>query len=676
MASRRSPVPFLSVIRRKLRPQTQARPVWRWAAVLLLLAAWGLRLQRLDFQDIWWDEARNIDVATRPLAQIAVAGELDIHPPLYFYLLHAWTSLTGAEAFLTRFVSLWFGVLTVALVYRLARSLRAGDRGREAALLAMALAALAPYGLAEAQETRMYTMSWAWLAAGALALWRALQEWRVGRGRRGWLVSWGPFVLLAAVSLLTHYATAIILATWGLWLSVWALRGGEWRSKLAALVATAAGVVLLCLPAAPIALRQIPGYDNPNLVLPDLPGYLAQLFRAFTLGEFVPEMSWRWGRWLWLVLPLGGALVQGVSADAREYMHRQRWSLLVVWLAGGLILFYGILIARSAFNPRYISFVLPALWALAGWALAGWRSLWRPLPWLSLALIFIPTGFSLHADLTDPAHFREDARGVVAYLQAHATPEDVILVDQRYPFGFYWPRWNNEAYGFPPAAPADVPPAQYLFVDMAHDDERRIDHRLTALAGRARQVFWVTWFESDMDPRGAVPALLDAHGRLIDTQYFRGYTVRAWQLQPPTRFRLPTEAVPLGIRFEPGVVLLAGDWYGRANPAPPAGNALVTLRWQVEAPTSRSLKVSVRLKEAGGATLAQDDRLLLNDRHVRTTAWWPGESARNVYRLTLPERPGVYLVTVVLYDEETLAAVGVADGSGIEPVIGRLSVAN
>ena len=46
-------------------------------AVLVLLGAWALHLQRLDAQDIWWDEARNIEVSARPLARIAGSSELD-----------------------------------------------------------------------------------------------------------------------------------------------------------------------------------------------------------------------------------------------------------------------------------------------------------------------------------------------------------------------------------------------------------------------------------------------------------------------------------------------------------------------------------------------------------------------------------------------------------------------
>ena len=655
---------------------TSTRDRWqRWAILILVLwAAFALRLYRLDYQDIWWDEARNIDVATRPLAEIATAPELDIHPPLYFYALHAWTRVAGASAFATRFLSLWFGMLTVALVFQLGRKIVPGQ-GRDAGMLALILAAFAAYGLAEAQETRMYTMAWALLAAGMLALWRALDALHAWQ-------RWLLFAALAAAALLTHYSAAFILAAWGGWLLVWALNGPDRGPRLVRLAGTGVVVMLLFAPITPIALRQIPGYKNPNLVLPTLGGYLSQLYRAFTLGEFVPEPVWRIGAWVWGGLMVGGALLAVIrnqlSVFSRAKKNPQRWplplgrwTLLATWLFGGLVIFYLVLVFRSAFNPRYISFILPALWALGGWSLLGWRRLARPLPWLALAGILALTLPSLRADLFDPAHFREDMTGVINYLQAHATPEDIILVDQRYPFGFYWERWNNDFYGFPPAEPADQAPAQYLFVDID-----RIDERLTALAGSAQRVFYVTWYESDMDPRGAVPALLDAYGQRVDEQVFRGYTVRVWQMQPPTRFQLPRDFIPLTRVWEPGVILAAGDWFGREQPLPVGKPILVALRWQVEHPTERAYKVSVRLKDASGATLAQDDRLLLSNRHLRTPAWAPGEEAMNVYLLSSPPGPGDYLLTVVLYDEATLEP-AVTSGDWLAEVeIGVVNVGN
>lgn len=661
----------------------------RWGVIILVLwAALALRLYRLNYQDIWWDEARNIDVATRPLAQVAVAPELDIHPPLYFYTLHAWTDITGKSSFATRFLSVWFGILTLALTWQLGRKLTPGP-GHQAGLLTLIIAAFAPYGLAEAQETRMYTFSWAILAAGMLALLWSLQK------EKAWN-RWLTFALLAAAALLTHYSSIFVLAAWGVWLLIWALRCDaslpkasvakgrpaaarlivsprayvkcvahtrRW-TKLAGVGAVMVGVFL---PVLPIALRQIPGYNNPNLSLPGLGQYLAQLYRAFTLGEFTPSPIWETGKWVWGVTLLGGAALY--IRQRKQKNNWRTWSLLIIWLFGGLAIFYGVLLARSAFNARYISFILPAFWALAGWALTGWKRLARPLPWIGIAILLGLSIPSLHADLFDSTHFREDMSGVVRYLQAHATPDDIILVDQRYPFGFYWQRWNNDFNGLPPSKPADQAPAQYLFVDIA-----RLDARLTQLAGQAHKVFWVTWYESDMDPRGAVPALLDAYGRLTATQDFRGYKVRTWQMTPPTTFHLPRDFTPITIHFDPGITLESGDWLGRQQPIHPDQAILIALQWRADGPTQRPLKVSVRLKDANGQTLAQDDRLLLSNGHLHSTAWMPGETALNIYRLIAPKQPGEYQLSVVLYDEETLAATGVSDGSGAEPIIGKAIV--
>ena len=669
-----------------MKEMTQRLSWQRWLILLILLwAAFGLRLYRLDYQDIWWDEARNIDVATRPLAEIATAPELDIHPPLYFYALHAWTRFAGASSFATRFLSVWFGMLAIALVYQLGRRLCVKGGG-DVGISALALAAFAPYGLAEAQETRMYTMSWALLAVGMLSLWWALAN--DGRSWRRWLL----FGAAVGASLITHYSTLFILAVWSVWLVVWAFVDAKAVAERWLRLLAAAGVaILIVLPVIPIAWRQIPGYDNPNLSLPTLSAYLAQLYQAFTLGEFIPPEAWSLGKWVWGVwMVLGTLLWAGpklatrvprmraiVSRSrmqrpmhAREETNWLAWSLLVVWLFGGLALFYLILIVRSAFNPRYISFILPALWGLTGWALFGLRRFAKPMPWLALGTILIFFAPSLQADLFDPAYFREDMRSVVSYLQESATPSDVILVDQRYPFGFYWQRWNNEFYGTPPDAPADQAPAQYLFVDID-----RIDERLSQLAGHAQRVFYVTWYESDMDPRGAVPALLDAYGQRIDEQHFRGYTIDVWQMHPPTPFRLPRDFTALNIAFDPGIVLEAGDWLGRTQSVRPNAKVLVALRWRVNAPTERPYKVSLRLKDASGATMAQDDRLLLSNRHLRTTAWAANETAVNVYLLPVPDLPGDYNLSVVVYDEETLAATGVSGAGVIEPVIGTVHVA-
>ncbi len=314
---------------------TSPRSACSWLLLGLVLAAFILRVYRLDLQDIWWDEARNIDVAGRALAQIATAPELDIHPPVYFYLLHGWLAaagpnndqLPGQGAFAARFMSLWFGVLLVPLMSVLGR--RVG--GRWVGLGAALGAAFLPFLLGEAQETRMYTVTLVWLACAGLALLRTEDREQVtevrsqGTGDRGQksisgTVYWLLFAVFSALALLTHYAAVFVLAVlWG-WAVMWALlnpAGARWQ-RLRTVLLTGLLTALLCLPGLPVALRQIPSYRNPNLVVPHLGAYLAELARVYGLGEHLDAAAaqpWVWALAGWLVI--GWVLAAVLRANRR-----------------------------------------------------------------------------------------------------------------------------------------------------------------------------------------------------------------------------------------------------------------------------------------------------------------------------------------------------------------------
>jgi uncharacterized membrane protein len=57
--------------------------------------ALALRLYHLDGQSLWADEGNSAALAGRPFAVIAEQAALDIHPPLYYWLLKIWCSLFG-----------------------------------------------------------------------------------------------------------------------------------------------------------------------------------------------------------------------------------------------------------------------------------------------------------------------------------------------------------------------------------------------------------------------------------------------------------------------------------------------------------------------------------------------------------------------------------------------------
>lgn len=121
--------------------------------ILLLLIAFALRLYRLDHQEIWGDEAHSAYVASLPLLS-AVSPRTETNPPLYHLLLYFWVGLTGSSVFALRFLSLALGVLTVALIYRLARL----AFGELVGFLASLLCAISPFQVYYSQEARMYAL--------------------------------------------------------------------------------------------------------------------------------------------------------------------------------------------------------------------------------------------------------------------------------------------------------------------------------------------------------------------------------------------------------------------------------------------------------------------------------------------------------------------------------------
>ena len=711
---------------------------WRVALLLILLAAFALRLHELARQNIWWDEARNIDVALRPFTQIATAPELDIQPPFYFWLLHGWNNLAGMTsadptliAFWARFLSAAAGLVGTALLYQLGRVAFSPAAGAYTALIS----GLSPFWLAESQEARMYTVGFALLTGAAVMLLKEIRDvhapqsndWRLEIGDG--IGSPNPqspisnlrnliaFVILSTLALLTHYNAVFILVAWYVWWAIWALmQPDRWR-KLRVVIVCGLAMTVLIAPIAPIALRQIPTYANPNLVIPTLRDYLWQNWQAYLGGyAFDPALLGGYGiGWLWFGLGLlVGGLVLAIIPRAQQQeqaldpfpsgnaqplptprapsgpLPYTSYSLLptpysllptsiflLVWLLGGLALYYIAVLDRGAFNVRYSSFVTPALYTLLGMALAGWGKWARPLAAIGLALLVVGMAPALRADLYDARFAREDVAGVTAWLRQTAGPDDLILVDQKYPFGFYYGRYTIDPAATPVGPEAAA--ARYLFVDI-----NTLDQQLNAWAGNAQRVFWVQWFESDTDPRHAVRFLLDKAGQYQGEQGFQGYSVEWWALNPPTHFVLAPQLTPMQVFFPGAVETVAVSLPDQ--PLAPGSMLPVVIRWQRSAQTvantaGRPLKARVALYDQNDARLAQSDERLLNDRHRAPVEWSMTEQPLNVYQLDLPAEltAGTYAVRLLVYDAETLEPIALADAAGnpagVEATLGMVTVA-
>ncbi|HEX7586752.1 MAG TPA: glycosyltransferase family 39 protein, partial [Anaerolineae bacterium] len=142
---------------------------WLVALLALVLLAFALRMVQIGQLRMWGDEGFSVYSANRDLVAISFESkDVDPHPPLYYYLLHFYLPIAGFSEFSIRFLSVFFGTATVALIYAIGKrmfDLRVG-------LLATAIAALAPFGVQYSQEVRMYALV---MFLGAIALWFFLQ---------------------------------------------------------------------------------------------------------------------------------------------------------------------------------------------------------------------------------------------------------------------------------------------------------------------------------------------------------------------------------------------------------------------------------------------------------------------------------------------------------------------
>ncbi len=182
-----------------------------------LLVAFLVRVYRLADKNVWWDEGWSIWLAKQDWLAIALRTAADEHPPLHYWMLKVWSAVAGGsspstEAFGARFVSVAFGVLTVAWLYRIGK--RVG--GARVGWLAALLLALARFHIWWSQDIKNYAPSifFAFVAVGFGLTLIADGEWRMANdksSRAPHLLSAICYSLFAALALWTHYLAALVL---------------------------------------------------------------------------------------------------------------------------------------------------------------------------------------------------------------------------------------------------------------------------------------------------------------------------------------------------------------------------------------------------------------------------------------------------------------------------------
>jgi len=119
---------------------------------LILLIATATRLYGINSESLWFDEAFSVYHAQQSLGHIVTLPEST--PPLYLITLHFFTKVFGNSEFWVRMPSLIFGVLSVLLIFLLAKKIFNQKVGVYASLLL----AFSSYHVYYSQEARTYSL--------------------------------------------------------------------------------------------------------------------------------------------------------------------------------------------------------------------------------------------------------------------------------------------------------------------------------------------------------------------------------------------------------------------------------------------------------------------------------------------------------------------------------------
>lgn len=558
--------------------------VWQWLMVALLLLAFGLRLHRTGDRAVWWDEGWSVWVARQSMADIAYQTGHDVHPPVYFWLLHLWHEGTGDSEFALRAFSGVLGTVAIAAVYLLGRTVANPKTGFLAALFLT----VSRFHIIWSQEIRMYAL------AGLLAIlgaWAAMRIWD-----RGKPLDYALYILCMIGGLLTLYLffpvpLAINIAF------LWVLWHAKTRMR-----------TLITWGAAQVAILVVVG-----------------LWLSYALAGFLSTSSatpigvWDFLQIYWTVLVTGIPL--DVAAYARYTLpvlfvfvtavitliiqSRKNWQMgrdVVLFLSGMFIPLAVVVYVTipkigsyaPPFAPRYLVIFTGYYSVLLAWGIlrlgAGRR---RPLAVvLSGVVLFVSLvgmrGYYNGRILID------DYKSMADTLTAYAQPGDAVVLhsDRDWPIFDY--HANREWMGVPHLWEVDGETAVSFLTPIWQKNDG----------------IWLalTPYANVTDPAGNIPAWLDQQA-VATLDYTYGDKALRFYARTPERAAQLSELAPTAQpQFDTGTVVRSGFHFVGYDLPSHTYHSGDTLRMALyfsrdEKVADESLALEVGLKDQGGQAM-------------------------------------------------------------------------
>ncbi len=610
----------------------------RALALLVLLAALAVRGFDLAGQSLWYDEGYTVMFAQRGWGEmIAGAAQRELNTPLHYLLLNVWMAFAGASEFAVRLLSVFAGVVTVALVVRLAKV------ARRPALLPALLVALSPVCVLMSREVRMYALAACLCAASVLCFVLAAQ--RDTRAR------WLAWALVSIIAFASHVLAAFVIGGALLVMGYRWLR--ERRIQPDAALAAALTLLAILAFAALVLLNVGHTYGTTYTGRLDLIDTLAQSFAS----QLLPRLQ-----------PAGWVLPAALTAVALMIVAggavRQQATPFTIWriTAFSIIAIALFCVATGKFSSRYPAIIAPLFLAGAGMALAtpsgraeggaaavrgSAMQLVARVAWAGVVALF---GFGLLQMHISPLYANEDFRGAAAYIKANRQPDEpALLVSGHFApvFAYYF---GNDGW-------VALPDDPVLNVNnMLHYDSA-VPALNAALQGKAG-AWLLLWQDDVIDPTGIVPALLrrqsEALMPALDSVEFHNLRLQRYRFFQPFA-PLPAPLPAMASSIEPAGRQVGLSGLGcRQSGVTRTGDGWLEVHcfWQIKpfVPLSVYTQVSLRLTDANGRQVLQSDQPIA----PRGLPYVPFERPiLGLYFIALPQAlaAGDYTLRAIPYDD-------------------------
>lgn len=254
--------------------QTNNKTVPAWLHILIIVVGAVILACLMSHSHVWFDEAYSVAMAQHSFQDIWVIGATDVHPVLYYWLLHCLDLVFGPNIILFHLFSAAGTVVLSILGYTHIRK----DFGARCGFIFSILVYLIPWSLQIASQIRMYSWLIVVVMLSSIYAWRIVKE--CGKTSLAIPAHW--WVILTTGSLIAaylHYYGAISSFVIQLVVLVAFIRSKAANKKRCLIIWSlcALGVVLLYLPWLICAFGQVNRVSSGFWISIELPWTFVEL---------------------------------------------------------------------------------------------------------------------------------------------------------------------------------------------------------------------------------------------------------------------------------------------------------------------------------------------------------------------------------------------------------------